>query len=117
MRPGAVDEVVNARVVNSSSTIPCSRRRAVTDAKGVATFRTIYPGWYPGRTPHIHVKVSVAGSEVHTGQLFFDEALTTAVYARDPYRARGAQDTTSRCSRSSRGRPQASSPPPSGEPQ
>src|SRR5262245_3879060 len=25
-----------------------------TGAKGLASFRTIYPGWYPGRTVHIH---------------------------------------------------------------
>jgi protocatechuate 3,4-dioxygenase beta subunit len=30
-----------------------------TDANGVATFRTVYPGWYQGRTVHIHVKVHV----------------------------------------------------------
>ena len=30
-----------------------------TDAKGVATFKTVYPGWYQGRTVHIHVKVSL----------------------------------------------------------
>src|SRR5256885_6644127 len=28
-----------------------------TDAKGLAPFRTIYPGWYQGRAVHIHVKV------------------------------------------------------------
>src|SRR5881396_2615616 len=42
-----------------------------TDAKGVATFRTVYPGWYQGRTVHIHVKVHVGGNVVHTGQLYF----------------------------------------------
>jgi protocatechuate 3,4-dioxygenase beta subunit len=30
---------------------------AVTDSNGVATFETIQPGWYQGRTPHIHIKV------------------------------------------------------------
>jgi protocatechuate 3,4-dioxygenase beta subunit len=30
-----------------------------TDANGVATFRTVHPGWYQGRTVHIHVKVHV----------------------------------------------------------
>ena len=42
-----------------------------TNAKGIATFRTIYPGWYPGRAVHIHVKVHVGGDVVHAGQLFF----------------------------------------------
>src|SRR5439155_574562 len=36
-----------------------------TGAAGVATFQTVYPGWYPGRTVHIHVKVHVGGNVVH----------------------------------------------------
>jgi protocatechuate 3,4-dioxygenase beta subunit len=67
--------------------------QTVGDA-GVATFRTIYPGWYTGRTPHIHVKVHVGGNTVHTGQLFFDETVTAAVYAREPYVGRGTPDTS-----------------------
>src|SRR5947199_6684787 len=51
-----------------------------TDAKGTATFRTVYPGWYQGRTVHIHVKVHVAGTVAHTGQLYFPDTLTDAVY-------------------------------------
>ena len=43
------------------------RGRQIAGANGAATFRTIYPGWYPGRTPHIHVKVLRDGSELHTG--------------------------------------------------
>jgi protocatechuate 3,4-dioxygenase beta subunit len=65
-----------------------------TDAKGLATFQTIYPGWYPGRAVHIHVKVHVGGSVVHTGQLFFPAAVTAAVYRRTPYRAHGTQPDT-----------------------
>ena len=65
-----------------------------TDAKGVATFRTVYPGWYRGRTVHIHVKVFLGGSTVHTGQLFFQDSLTTAVYNRSPYSRRPNRDTT-----------------------
>jgi len=40
-----------------------------TDAKGVAVFQTVYPGWYSGRTVHIHVMVHVGGNVVHTGLL------------------------------------------------
>ncbi|HSF62108.1 MAG TPA: intradiol ring-cleavage dioxygenase, partial [Gaiellaceae bacterium] len=47
-----------------------------TDAKGVALFRTVYPGWYPGRTVHIHVMVHIGGNVVHTGQLYFPDAVT-----------------------------------------
>ncbi len=64
-----------------------------TDASGVAVFTTIYPGWYQGRAVHIHVKVHARGNVVHTGQLFFPDALTQAVYKHAPYAARGNPDT------------------------
>lgn len=63
-----------------------------TDAQGLALFKTVYPGWYPGRAVHIHVKVHIGGEAVHTGQLFFRDSFTDAVYKRAPYRARGARD-------------------------
>jgi hypothetical protein len=42
------------------------------------------------------VKVHVAGNVVHTGQLFFDDAISDAVYRRRPYRSHGQPDTTNR---------------------
>lgn len=60
----------------------------MTDREGQASIRTIYPGWYSGRAVHIHVKVHVGSSEVHTGQLFFEEGVTDAVYATEPYSER-----------------------------
>jgi protocatechuate 3,4-dioxygenase beta subunit len=63
------------------------------NAQGVATFQTIYPGWYRGRTVHIHVKVHLGGNVVHTGQLFFSDALTDTVYKSSPYKARPNRDT------------------------
>jgi protocatechuate 3,4-dioxygenase beta subunit len=64
-----------------------------TDANGLATFLTVYPGWYQGRTVHIHVKVHVGGSVVHTGQLFFPDALTDVAYQKAPYASRGSRTT------------------------
>ncbi|MHB0876454.1 MAG: intradiol ring-cleavage dioxygenase [Anaerolineae bacterium] len=70
----------------------------LTDAGGRATFTTIYPGWYSGRTVHIHFKIRSAASSGQqydfTSQLFFDEATTAEVYTQEPYAARGPQDTT-----------------------
>jgi protocatechuate 3,4-dioxygenase beta subunit len=63
-----------------------------TDANGLALFATVYPGWYQGRTVHIHVKVHAGGSVVHTGQLFFRDGFTDAVYRRAPYSGRSARD-------------------------
>jgi protocatechuate 3,4-dioxygenase beta subunit len=65
----------------------------MTDADGVAEFRTIYPGWYAGRAVHIHVKVHVGTNETYTGQLFFDEEVTDAVYETEPYSDRPGPDT------------------------
>ncbi len=48
----------------------------------------IYPGWYQGRTVHIHTMVHLGGNVVHTGQLYFPDAVTDAVYARSPYNQR-----------------------------
>lgn len=70
------------------------RGQQTSDGGGRATFQTIYPGWYIGRTAHIHVKVHLAGTVVHTGQLYFDDAVTDAVYAHEPYASRGPRTTT-----------------------
>jgi protocatechuate 3,4-dioxygenase beta subunit len=64
-----------------------------TDRTGLAVFDTIYPGWYAGRAVHIHVKVHVGGSVVHTGQFFFPDALTDVVFERSPYSTRPDRDT------------------------
>jgi protocatechuate 3,4-dioxygenase beta subunit len=63
-----------------------------TNATGVATFKSVYPGWYQGRTVHIHVKVHLGGNVVHTGQLYFPDALTDVVYRRAPYSSRPGRD-------------------------
>jgi protocatechuate 3,4-dioxygenase beta subunit len=67
-----------------------------TDLKGISRFDTIYPGWYNGRAVHIHVKVHVSGHVIHTGQLFFDDALTDAVFTRKPYNMRRAREVRNR---------------------
>src|SRR2546423_9191093 len=64
-----------------------------TDANGLARFRTVYPGWYQGRTVHIHVKVHLAGNVVHTGQLYFPDSLTDKVFRRKPYSRRARRTT------------------------
>ena len=64
-----------------------------TDSAGLARFTSVYPGWYQGRAVHIHVKVHLGGTVVHTGQYFFTDAVTDAVYRRSPYNTRGSRDT------------------------
>jgi protocatechuate 3,4-dioxygenase beta subunit len=64
-----------------------------TDRTGLARFTTIYPGWYPGRTVHLHftIRARSAGqrSEVFTSQLYFDDAVSDRVFSQAPYAERG----------------------------
>lgn len=67
----------------------------LTDAEGVATFRTIVPGWYTGRSIHIHVRTvtgakaaggTVQGGHVsHTGQLYVPEDFSERIAKTPPY--------------------------------
>jgi protocatechuate 3,4-dioxygenase beta subunit len=90
IRGAAVDiwhcDAVGAYAAETNATFLRGIQR--TDAKGIATFKTLYPGWYEGRTVHIHVKVSLGGNVVHTGQLYFPDSVTDKVYVRSPYRSR-----------------------------
>ena len=69
------------------------RGTQVTDDAGVATFDTIYPGWYPGRTTHIHFKVHVSSTMESTSQIYFPEEITAEIYRSAPYDQRGQKDT------------------------
>lgn len=77
----------------------------LTGSDGVARITTVYPGWYRGRCVHIHVKVHTdvtltadgsftGGQELHTGQLFFSETITTRVAALATYAANTVARTT-----------------------
>jgi protocatechuate 3,4-dioxygenase beta subunit len=68
----------------------------VTEHDGKAEFRTIYPGWYENRTPHIHVKIRTFDSQAHkthvfNTQLFFDEDANDTMLDRMPYSDRGSR--------------------------
>jgi protocatechuate 3,4-dioxygenase beta subunit len=65
----------------------------VTETNGSTQFTTIYPGWYPGRTVHIHFKIRANAksgkSQELTSQLYFDDVLTDRVHAQAPYAGKG----------------------------
>ena len=65
----------------------------ITDARGEARFVTVYPGWYPGRTVHIHFKIRTAPIARRifefTSQLYFNDELTDRVHTDQPYAAKG----------------------------
>ncbi|BDA68530.1 Dioxygenase subfamily protein [Calothrix sp. PCC 7716] len=64
-----------------------------TDANGTVNFTTIYPGWYPGRTTHIHVKVRTQATSGQgyefISQLYFDDSISNQVYTLAPYASKG----------------------------
>jgi protocatechuate 3,4-dioxygenase beta subunit len=69
------------------------RGRQTTDAAGMVEFLSIYPGWYPGRTVHIHLMVHTDDALL-TSQLYFPDYVSDEVLARLPYAERPGRDTT-----------------------
>jgi protocatechuate 3,4-dioxygenase beta subunit len=68
----------------------------LSDAAGRVRFATVFPGWYPGRTVHIHLKVRWGDAAMHrefTSQFYFDDALTDTVQADPAYAQRGRRET------------------------
>ncbi|HET6710564.1 protocatechuate dioxygenase [Amycolatopsis sp.] len=69
------------------------RGAQVTNQGGIVEFTTIWPGWYRGRTVHVHVMVHVGAEKTLTTQLMFDEALNAQVLATEPYARHTGRDT------------------------
>ena len=71
------------------------RGTQVTDAAGTVQFRTIFPSWYGGRTPHVHFKVFLGGNEAVASQIFFPDEITKEVFSTwQPYRQHASKRTT-----------------------
>jgi protocatechuate 3,4-dioxygenase beta subunit len=68
------------------------RGAQVTDADGIVEFVTVYPGWYSGRTTHIHAKVHVDNQTALTTQFFFDDDVSERIYNRTPYSQHTGRD-------------------------
>jgi len=67
------------------------RGHQISDVAGTVNFRTIYPGWYPGRAVHIHFKIrtdpdSRRGYEF-TSQIYFEDSLSDQIHSNPPYNA------------------------------
>lgn len=71
------------------------RGRQNTDANGMAAWKTVFPGWYQGRAPHIHVQVfNSAGNSLLITQIAFPKAECDKIYSQGAYASRGLQSTT-----------------------
>lgn len=72
------------------------RGRQTTNTSGLVIFTSIFPGWYSGRAPHIHVHVySADGSSLVVTQIAFPTDVCNTVYTTaSPYSSRGKQDTS-----------------------
>ncbi len=65
------------------------------DGNGNVRFRTIFPSWYGGRTPHLHFKVFLGGNEVVASQIFFPDEVSDEVFKQwEPYRQHVSKRTT-----------------------
>lgn len=71
------------------------RGTQISGERGISTFQTIFPGWYRGRTTHMHFKVFLGADEALTGQIFFPDSLSQYVFENAAqYGRSGGQDTS-----------------------
>lgn len=90
--------------IGGAAALLASRLRGyqVTGAAGTVTFTTIVPGWYAGRTTHVHIRArskyngaSSTGDGSNTSQLFFPQTLVDTLQATvAPYSTKGKNGTT-----------------------
>jgi protocatechuate 3,4-dioxygenase beta subunit len=70
------------------------RGTQMADSQGEVRFQTVYPGWYEGRTAHIHFKVFTDEKNMLTGQMYFPDALSQYLYANvNAYDRKAKRDT------------------------
>ncbi|WP_343589369.1 intradiol ring-cleavage dioxygenase [Flavobacterium sp.] len=70
------------------------RGRQTSNSSGEVSFISIYPGWYQGRAPHVHVEVlSSSGTSLLVTQIAFPETISSEVYSSTNYAAHGQADT------------------------
>ena len=89
-----INQMCNSRDASARALKFC-RGIQTTGSDGWAYFNSIFPGWYSGRTVHIHATVRLNGGEIVTTQFYFDDALTDSIYHAHPaYTPRPNRDTT-----------------------
>lgn len=92
--------IYSAESSESTTSESWLRGYQITDANGKVKFTTIIPGWYAGRSTHIHLRLrstydEADNSGTNTVQLFFDETLIdTLATSVEPYSEQGTNSTT-----------------------
>lgn len=89
--------IYSDETANNSKGKKFLRGYQVTDDNGAVNFVTVYPGWYSGRTVHIHFRIRTYSGTTQVGefvaQIFFDDTLTDAIFKNAPYNSRPNRDT------------------------
>jgi len=71
------------------------RGRQTADDKGRVSFLSVYPGWYSGRAPHMHLEIFDSnGRSLLVTQLAFPENISKEVYNTTLYANHGQADTS-----------------------
>lgn len=79
---------------NDLTTAHFLRGRQTTDANGRVSYLSVYPGWYHGRAPHIHIEVfDKSERSLLVTQVAFPEDISNEVYSSPLYASRGKADT------------------------
>jgi len=92
--------VYSAESSESTTGLSWLRGYQLTDATGKVSFTTILPGWYSGRTNHIHLRFRSTYDETETSgsntmQVFFDQTLVNTLSTSvSPYSTEGVNPTT-----------------------
>src|ERR1700685_626202 len=101
--PGPPEEMGPPPVNHPTDQLTFLRGIQLTDEGGKVDFHTVFPGFYMGRTNHIHFKVRMdgqaarsyeAGHTSHVGQIFFPEKLAAKLMEQEPYRLHRIHRTT-----------------------
>ena len=105
-RPGPPEGAGGPPQMHPTDKLTFLRGIQITAADGSARFHTVFPGFYMGRTNHIHFKVRLngslashtyaAGHTSHVGQVFFPEELAVTLMQQPPYSNHHIHRTTQR---------------------
>ncbi len=94
---GSYSDIASGAGQSNTSGQKFLRGYQITNSAGAVEFTTIYPGYYPGRTVHIHFKIRLFDGQTRTfeftSQLFFDDTLTDQVFTQAPYNTKSARGT------------------------